>query len=57
MVFFFLNEKETKSQDKTICLTQASLLRVLSGLRSVFKLRWLLISGAGVHERSEPKVF
>ena len=26
-----LDEKETKSQDKTICHTQATLLRVLSG--------------------------
>jgi hypothetical protein len=33
--FFFLDEKETKSQDKTICHAQAKLLRVLSGLRAV----------------------
>ena len=35
---------------------KASLLRVLSGSRSVFKLRWLRKPGAGVHERCEPKV-
>jgi hypothetical protein len=32
--FFFLDEKETKSQDKTIFCTQAKLLRVLSGSRA-----------------------
>ncbi|HEX7415217.1 MAG TPA: hypothetical protein VF411_14325 [Bacteroidia bacterium] len=55
--FFLLDEKETKSQDKTICCTQATLLRVLSGLRAVFILRWLPKSGAGVHERCELDFF
>ncbi|HEX7413998.1 MAG TPA: hypothetical protein VF411_08120 [Bacteroidia bacterium] len=40
-----LDEKEPKSQDKTICPAQASLPRVLSGLRTVFRLRWLPKSG------------
>jgi len=30
-MFFFLDEKEPKSQDQTICLTHAKLLRVRSG--------------------------
>ena len=55
--FFLLDEKEPKSQDKTICNTQATLLRVLSGLRTVFILRWLPKSGAGVHERCELDFF
>jgi hypothetical protein len=30
-IFFFLDKKERKNQDKTISCTQAKLLRVLSG--------------------------
>jgi hypothetical protein len=51
-----LTKKKQKVKTKRSALHKAILLRVLSGLRSVFKLRWLPKSGAGVHERSEPKV-
>jgi hypothetical protein len=42
--FFFLDEKETKSQDQTIYHAQAKLLRVWSGLRSVLKKKIELLA-------------
>ena len=41
--FFLLDEKESKSQDKTICYTQATLLRVLSD-NARFSIKDLSIS-------------
>jgi len=41
MSFFFLDEKETKSQDKTICCARAKLLCVLSGLCAASERNYL----------------
>ena len=54
---FSLTKKKQKVKTKRSATHKASLLRVLSGSRSVFRLRWLRKPVAGVHERSEPKVF
>ncbi len=53
MLSFSLTKKKQKVKTKRSAAHKANLLRVLSGLRSVFKLRWLRKPGAGVHERSE----
>jgi hypothetical protein len=40
-MFFFLDKKERKNQEKTICHAKAKLLRVLSGQRAVSKGNYL----------------
>ena len=56
MFSFSLTKKKEKVKTKRSASHNANLLRILSGLGSVFKLHWLPKSGAGVHEKCEPQV-